>query len=383
LELIDCISINLFSDTWIIVKEGHAPWNQVNFCKMNVGISTCKALFIDAQKLRNRRPSEESHNMTKLKLKLSFSEWLRAVNCLIFLILPLNSALRAENAARTKSSPILAKTKLEDGVTHNLNLTGLKLTVTRKATQTGWNIFLNGETPNGKFQGTYHFKNVAHYPSELVIAELDPTNSAPEIMFSAFSGGAHCCEMPVIYEEVEPGNWVFVEHKMNDATPPNIEDLDQDGMGELITFDQSFLYAFDSYVRSYSPIKVELLRHGNFIDVTKTKSGLKRLRKQLVELEDSAKSDPDLWQSNGFLAAWVALKSILGEGEEAWRRMFLFYDRDNGFETYECSDKSIKVYECPMQKRLAMPYPEALKRLLIKQKYWDFKTMSKIDHSRS
>ena len=177
----------------------------------------------------------------------------------------------------------------------------------------------------------------------------------------------------MIYEEAEPGNWIFVEHVMNDAIPPIIEDIDRDGEGELVTFDQSFFYAFDSYAASYSPIVIERLRQGGFNNVTKTKSGRNRQEIQLDEMETSAENRPELWRSNGFLAAWVALKSSLGEGNDAWRKMLLLYDRNSSFGTYECADKSVKIYECPAQKLILIPFPDALKRHLVKRGYWDKK----------
>ena len=267
--------------------------------------------------------------------------------------------------------PVLARTELSAGSSVKLTAKGLSFKATRKETKDGWSLSISGKSSKGPFSLSYRFKGVADYPEDIVIVELDPRNSSPEIMFSAFTGGAHCCSVPVFISEVEPGDWTITSYQMIDGGPPFLEDIDGDGAAEIITIDQTFLYAFDSYAASYSPMRVEQLRDGVIKDVTRSKTGRAQLKTQLNEMEADADNNPDLWRSNGYLSAWVALKSFLGEGKSAWKKMLLLYDRQSDFGTYECADKTLKAFDCPSEKLVMIPFPDALEAHLKARRYWD------------
>lgn len=267
--------------------------------------------------------------------------------------------------------PVLARAELSADSSVKLTAKGLSFKATRKETKDGWSLSISGKSSKGPFSLSYRFKGVADYPEDIVIVELDPRNSSPEIMFSAFTGGAHCCSVPVFISEVEPGDWTITSYQMIDGGPPFLEDIDGDGAAEIITIDQTFLYAFDSYAASYSPMRVEQLRDGVIKDVTRSKTGRAQLKTQLNEMEADADNNPDLWRSNGYLSAWVALKSFLGEGKSAWKKMLLLYDRQSDFGTYECADKTLKAFDCPSEKLVMIPFPDALEAHLKARRYWD------------
>lgn len=268
--------------------------------------------------------------------------------------------------------PVLARAKLSAGSSVNLTTKGLSIKATRKETKDGWSISISGKSANGPFAFSYRFRGVADYPDDVVIVELDPKNSSPEIMFRAYTGGAHCCSLPVFVSEDGSGIWKISPYPMIDGDLlPFLEDIDGDGAGEIITIDQTFLYAFDSYAASYSPMRVEQLRNGRFKDITRSKTGRTRLKAQLDEMEVDADNNPDLWRSNGYLSAWVALKSFLGEGKSAWKKMLLLYDRQSDFGTYECADKTLKAFDCPSEKLVMIPFPDALEAHLKARRYWD------------
>ena len=286
----------------------------------------------------------------------------------------LSSPSLSEEINSKNDDDIIAREELSDGSTVELTTPQLQIIAKRKSIKNGWTIKISGRTKRSSFDKIYRFANVADYPEDILIVNLDPKNNSPEIMFSAFTGGAHCCSLPVFLSETSAGTWKFITYPMIDGEPPRLEDLDQDGSSEIITIDQSFLYTFDCYACSYAPYRVQQLRAGKIIDITKTALGLKKLKFQLEEMEAEAERNPTLWRSNGFLGAWVALKSILGQGQDAWKKMLLLYDRSDNkynFGTYECSDRKIKVFDCPSEKLIVIPFPIALEDHLKKEGYWD------------
>jgi len=280
--------------------------------------------------------------------------------------------LLADHPEAANNDPVLAREELSPDSSVTLTAKGLSFKAKRKETKDGWSISISGKSTNGPFAFSHRFRGVADYPDDVVIVELDPKNSSPEIMFRAYTGGAHCCSLPVFASEDEAGIWKISPYPMIDGDLlPFLEDIDGDGAGEIITIDQTFLYAFDSYAGSYSPMRVEQLRNGRFKDITRSKTGRTRLKAQLDEMEVDADNNPDLWRSNGYLSAWVALKSLLGEGKSAWKKMLLLYDRNSDFGTYECADKTLKAFDCPSEKLVMIPFPDALEAHLKTMRYWD------------
>jgi serine protease Do len=85
----------------------------------------------------------------------------------------------------------------------------------------------------------------------------------------------------------------------------------------LISSDNSFLYAFDSYAGSYAPIRIQQLVGDQLLNVTKEPQFQRRLLQSLYSLEELSKKSDDSWHSNGFLAGWVASSILAGRGDAA------------------------------------------------------------------
>ena len=81
------------------------------------------------------------------------------------------------------------------------------------------------------------------------IADIDPDNSGPEVYFTSFSGGAHCCSNVVVGEQVGD-KWVAVDIGDFDGDGNFLTDADGDGYAEIATVDNRFLYQFDCYACS-------------------------------------------------------------------------------------------------------------------------------------
>jgi hypothetical protein len=148
----------------------------------------------------------------------------------------------------------------------------------------------------------------------------------PGVMIEGFTGGAHCCEQPVVYVFNSSDNRYV---KVVDMSPIDFQDphaYDADGgfipkvVGDqvlLTTADGQFAYAFDCYACSALPVVLDSVGLGGLTDVT--------LQHRSIVTADAR----TIWQSAqststtnhapfGLLPAWVADECALGRGVAAW-----------------------------------------------------------------
>ena len=166
------------------------------------------------------------------------------------------------------------------------------------------------------------------------IARLDPTSPFPQVVVTHNTGGAHCCAETTAVTFAD-GRWQQVSVGTFDGSGPTIEDLNGDGAAEFVTYDNSFLYAFAPYAGSYAPPAALRLVGNQIKNVTRTAEFQRWLRQLLLAQQGLA--DADMWHQNGFLAAWVAQKALVGEGADAWRLMLQNYDRNSDWVLTDCT----------------------------------------------
>ncbi len=197
--------------------------------------------------------------------------------------------------------------------------------------------------------------------AEASIAEIDPGNSYPEVYFSSYSGGAHCCNTVVVAEEIG-GKWFGVTVGEFDGDGNYLDDLDRDGLAEIVTVDNRFLYAFDCYACSAAPLTVTTVRGGKVFDVSADPRYLPGHRDWLAQIE--ANVDPEEhWTSQGYLAGWVAAKIRVGEGADAWQQLSANWNSaaDSGEEV--CLTGGDPA-DCAKKSRAVLKFPERLKLFL-------------------
>ncbi len=194
------------------------------------------------------------------------------------------------------------------------------------------------------------------------IVELDGSNTTPEVVFSSYSGGAHCCTRVVIATADRKGRWQAKVVGEWDGGGDYIEDADGDGVAELVVIDNAFLYAFDCYACSAAPLKVLSVKNGGVIDVTREARFEKKHRTWLKAME-SWGSDRNGEFAAGYYAGWVAQKTLLGEGNEAWNALNAAYKgaSDPGHEI--CRDGR-PVGDCKTKDQITVPFPKALRSFL-------------------
>ncbi len=224
-------------------------------------------------------------------------------------------------------------------------------------------------TPTVEIRAGGRRLHLARFPGEtgcpsLFVTEMDPANGKPEAVVEFYSGGAHCCESIYVLEEVpgRPGRWQKVDLGQHDGGERLPQDLDGDGLSEIVTKDESFLYAYGSYGESYAPPVIVSVRQGRRVDLTRSPAMRPDLRKEerrvLKMMRDPDRRTDNGYIPNGVLAGYVALKLLLGEGREGW--LFMLKNRDPAAPPERmCPLEENEVGECPVP-RLKVPFPVML-----------------------
>lgn len=202
--------------------------------------------------------------------------------------------------------------------------------------------------------------------SEAMIAEVNPANDSPEVVFTSYTGGAHCCTQVIVAESLGD-RWVAVPIGEFDGDSSFLSDLDGDGNAEIAPYDNRFLYEFDCYACSAAPLVVITVRDGQAVDVAAEPRFLPAHRDWLRRLEESV--DPDRrWTSPGFLAGWVAARTRIGEGTRAWEALLANWDfaADEGEEVCLTGED---IEDCPRRQRAVLTFPERLQLFLRRTGY--------------
>ena len=199
------------------------------------------------------------------------------------------------------------------------------------------------------------------------IAEMDPSNPHPEVVFSTYTGGAHCCSDTRVLTSTKDGKqWREISVGPFDGGPLAVSDLDGDGRYELATRDNAFLYTFGCYACSTAPLLVLALQDGKLKNVSGEPAFRAHQLESLKRIIEWADEGAD---RNGFLAGYVGQKILLGEGKPAWQLMLKYYDRKSDWGLEACAVKRAKDGECPRGKAVKLTYPEALERFLTDNDY--------------
>lgn len=207
------------------------------------------------------------------------------------------------------------------------------------------------------------------FPAGLIqITEMDRRNPYPEVILSTYTGGAHCCnEVTVLTSNPEGKQWFPIELGLFNGGPHPAVDIDNDGIDEYVEIDNRFLYRFTSYAASFAPAQVWQIQGMNAVDVTHKPQFLFLHQENLDDMskrfsEDWLKDDP-----NGFLAAYVANKALVGELEDGWQTMVKYYDDRSDWGLSDCKQYD-EQYNC-LQEVKYDSYPEALRQFLIETDY--------------
>jgi hypothetical protein len=150
----------------------------------------------------------------------------------------------------------------------------------------------------------------------LIVRDIDD-DSEPDVVYTAYTGGAHCCIVAEFYAlSPDSTRYTRVSHFFGDPGF-RIEDLDHNGQPEVVTADDRFAYRFTAYAFSGLPLLVLRYSHGVFTDLTTSFPG--RLRAESARFWRNYKklrgNKDDT--ARGQISAWAADQYRLGHRKHA------------------------------------------------------------------
>lgn len=198
------------------------------------------------------------------------------------------------------------------------------------------------------------------------VGRFDPKSPGPQVLFTSFTGGAHCCNDIVLIERASKG-WRSVDLGEWDGDgPENIPaDVDGDGSADFVFVDNAFLYTFDSYAGSWAPPVVLNVIDGKVVDVSTDP----RFRK--VFADDMAQAQKLCAQKqNGACAGYVADGARVEQFDAAWKFMLAHYDAKQDWDLpTRCNGTMGDDGTCKGQELKPKDYPQALRWFLEDHNY--------------
>lgn len=128
----------------------------------------------------------------------------------------------------------------------------------------------------------------AFTPNELSGTDING-DRLPDLIMSAWSGGAHCCYSNGVYSVGEEVKAVLLLQTGN-CGPGAYEDLDGDGTREFITCDDRWAYAYCSFADSPLPRVIYSYNSARGTYVPDTPRFASRYRSELAEALDEAQT---------------------------------------------------------------------------------------------
>ena len=197
------------------------------------------------------------------------------------------------------------------------------------------------------------------------MVELDMNNDSPEVLFSQYSGGAHCCALVTIFRENHQGEWQAIDAGAFDgdifaATEP------VPGHGYLLaTVDNRFLYRFSSYTGSSAPLQFLALQGEQMIDVGH-QPHLRPLFEEDAQRQAQRLDNHGGGEVNGLLAGYAASHARAGRIEEAWPVVLQLHDRDSQWGLEYCPSEEYHGHggDCGQGSMRHPNFPSALAALL-------------------
>jgi hypothetical protein len=175
----------------------------------------------------------------------------------------------------------------------------------------------------------------------------------PSVIFTTFSGGAHCCTKITVLQSVK-GAWNTIDLGSWDGgglggVP---KDADGDGVTDFVLVDNAFLYAFDSYAGSWAPPLILNVVDGHVKNVSAAPRYAALYRADMEKTKAACAE-----HSNGACAGYAADAARIGHFDEAWKFVLAHYDRESDWDyptrcvgkraNGECKGREIKPRDFP------------------------------------
>lgn len=157
--------------------------------------------------------------------------------------------------------------------------------------------------------------------SSFQVQDLD-ADGEPEVLADFFTGGAHCCTYSLIYRYNPTQKTYSVLNQFWGNGGYQMKNLDKDRVPEFHSRDDRFAYAFGSYAGSGYPLQIWQYRQGKMVDVTRQYPQLiYNDAYQWWQIYTENREQDTIEFGKGPLAAYLADKYLLGQGQDGWRRV--------------------------------------------------------------
>ena len=150
----------------------------------------------------------------------------------------------------------------------------------------------------------------------LIVRDLDG-DGEPEVVYTAYTGGAHCCIVAAFFELASNGSHYLAVDRLFGDPGFGIKDLNHDGRPEVVTADDAFAYRFTAYAFSGLPILVLRYDHRHFKGITTHFKGRLRAESKLFWRGYKTLRAHRDDSSRGQIAAWAADQYRLGHRKHA------------------------------------------------------------------
>ncbi len=113
-----------------------------------------------------------------------------------------------------------------------------------------------------KIFGTVYVENVY----EILHEKLEPAGKE-YYMIHLYSGGAHCCSSLLI-ADIRGNEFVILDTGFYGNSGFSLDDLNKDGVREIISGNDMFAYAFTNYAETRFPLRIQKLESGRLKEIT-------------------------------------------------------------------------------------------------------------------
>jgi hypothetical protein len=191
------------------------------------------------------------------------------------------------------------------------------------------------------------------------VGRFDPKGGDEQVVFTYYTGGAHCCDAVMLVEHW-PAGWKTVDLGQWDggfATPP--VDIDGDGAVDFVFVDQRFLYAFGCFACGHAPPQIMNVIDGRVKDVSTTPGFRALFEKDMAEAKEGCAGG-----ENAVCAGYVADGARLGRFDEAWAFMLAHYKRNDDWDYPKRCTARIVAFQCKGVEIVPADFPQSLKWFL-------------------
>jgi hypothetical protein len=243
---------------------------------------------------------------------------------------------------------------------------GLHLTLSSKMVNGSAVPALHVDVPGGPRFDLLGREGFPHVSADFGAGPLDADSRTDGIIFTTYTGGAHCCTGIQILELIG-GQWRTVD--LGDWDGSGIgdfpKDIDGNGFADLVLADDRFAYAFTFYAASRMPPRIFEIHDGAAVDVSASGHYDALFQHDLDEARG-----PCLMHDNGACAAYVADAARLGNYADAWRLMLANYDAKSTWDyPAKCNTTEVNG-QCPKGAETKFAnFPDALQWFLADKGY--------------